>query len=199
MGSVELKSRLLLSDHIALEPLEDRHFGELEPLVSDSSLWAWWPREMVKVSWTAAFATQMEDHLQGRQIVHVVRCPNGEVAGQTCYLNARPNVRSVEIGGTWYARKFHGSCVNPAAKALLIQNAFAEGIERIEIKTDSRNAHSRAAILKLGAKFEGIFRRHMINPDGSWRDTAWYSILRDEADDVLACLNERLAAGHQSR
>ena len=84
--------------------------------------------------------------------------------------------------------------MNPTAKLLLLGHAFARGAERVELKTDALNDHSRAAILKLGAKFEGIHRRHMRRADGTLRDTAWYSVLREEWPEVKAGLEARLAA-----
>jgi RimJ/RimL family protein N-acetyltransferase len=72
--------------------------------------------------------------------------------------------------------------------------AFEAGAERVELKTDAQNAHSRAAILKLGAAFEGVHRHHMRRPWGGWRDTAWYSVLRDEWPEVRDGLMARLAA-----
>ena len=125
------------------------------------------------------------------------RLADGAVVGCTRFMDIRWRAGhdtpvEVEIGGTWYARAAQGTRVNPAAKRLLLRHAFACGAERVELKTDARNARSRAAILKLGATFEGVFRHHMRRPDGSWRDTAWYSILREEWPAVEASLNLRL-------
>ena len=84
--------------------------------------------------------------------------------------------------------------MNPTAKLLLLGNAFAQGAERVELKTDALNEHSRAAILKLGAKFEGVHRRHMRRADGTLRDTAWYSVIAEEWPAVRAGLEARSAA-----
>jgi len=124
----------------------------------------------------------------------VVRLPNGDLAGMTTLMNPRERDGGVEIGGTWYAPAAQGGAVNPSCKYLLLAHAFACGAERVELKTDALNTRSRAAILKLGASFEGIHRRHMRRPDGTLRDTAWYSILRDEWPGVKAALEARLAA-----
>ena len=72
--------------------------------------------------------------------------------------------------------------------------AFDAGAERVELKTDALNTASRAAILKMGATFEGIHRRHMIRPDGTFRDTAWYSVIRQEWPQVKAGLERRIGA-----
>ena len=79
-----------------------------------------------------------------------------------------------------------GTRVNPAAKLLLIDHAFAHGMVRVQLKTDVRNARSRAAIEKLGAIQEGVLRKHRPRPDGTWRDTVYYSILDDEWLGILA-------------
>ncbi len=116
------------------------------------------------------------------------------IVGQTCYLAIRPEHSGVEIGGTWYARAAQATAINPAAKLLLITHAFACGAERVEFKTDALNLQSRGALTKLGATFEGIFRRQMRRPNGTMRDNAYFSIVRDEWDEVRAKIETRLAA-----
>ena len=86
-----------------------------------------------------------------------------------------------------------GTVINPDAKLLLLRNAFEEaGYNRVELKTDSRNKRSNAAIRKLGAKEEGILRGHMWMPKGYWRDTVTYSILKSEWPGVKEGLLSRL-------
>jgi RimJ/RimL family protein N-acetyltransferase len=116
------------------------------------------------------------------------------IVGQSCYLNIRPHDAGVEIGGTWYRREAQGTAINPAAKLLLIEHAFACGAERVEFKTDALNAQSRAALTKLGATFEGVFRRQMRRPDGSMRDNAYFSVIREEWPALKARIGARLEA-----
>jgi RimJ/RimL family protein N-acetyltransferase len=104
----------------------------------------------------------------------------------------RPEHCGVEIGGTWYAAHAQGGIVNPTCKYLLLGHAFDSGAERVELKTDSNNVRSRAAMLKMGARFEGVHRHHMRRPDGTWRDTAWFSVLRAEWPDVREGLVRRI-------
>jgi N-acetyltransferase len=118
----------------------------------------------------------------------------GQIVGQSCYLNIRPRDAGVEIGSTWYARAAQATFVNPSCKLLLLGNAFDQGAERVELKTDALNNQSRAAMLKMGAQFEGIHRKHMRRADGSLRDTAWFSVVREEWSEVKAGLETRLAA-----
>ena len=84
--------------------------------------------------------------------------------------------------------------MNPEAKLLMLGEAFDHGFGRVKLQADALNDRSRAAILKLGAKFEGIVRRDRLRADGTWRDTAVYSILIDEWPAVRAGLEARLAA-----
>jgi RimJ/RimL family protein N-acetyltransferase len=112
--------------------------------------------------------------------------------GQTCYLAIAPEHDRVEVGGTWYAPAAQATHVSPAAKLLMLGHAFACGAERVELKTDARNMRSRNAMLKMGAQFEGIHRRHMRRRDGTRRDTAWYSVIREEWRAVKARLEARL-------
>src|SRR6185369_15773547 len=105
-----------------------------------------------------------------------------------------PAHAKLEIGGTWYAAEAQGGFVNPEAKYLLLENAFACRYNRVEFKTDSKNARSRAALTKLGAKEEGVLRGHMWVPQGYFRDSVYFSILASEWPAVKAALQRRLAA-----
>ena len=101
---------------------------------------------------------------------------SGRIVGQSCYLDIRTADRGIEIGGTWYSPMAQGTRVNPAAKLLLIDHAFANGIVRVQLKTDVLNARSRAAIEKLGARYEGALRKHRQRPG---RHVARYGVLLD--------------------
>ncbi len=188
---MNLEPHLLEDAFVRLEPLEPAHREGLRAAAHDPAIWRHWPRDMR--DWDATFDWQSGEHGAGRWIIHAVRV-GGAYVGQTCYLNIRPADSGVEIGGTWYAASHQGGATNPACKRLMIGHAFESGAERVELKTDALNARSRAAILKLGTTFEGIHRHHMRRPDGSWRDTAWYSVLREEWPGVKAGLDARLAA-----
>lgn len=99
----------------------------------------------------------------------------------------------VHLGWTMIGTRWWGTAVNPEAKLLLLTHAFEEcGFGRVRIQTDVVNERSRAAILKLGATFEGVTRRDTRRADGSWRDSAVHSILVDEWPRVRAGLRARL-------
>ena len=113
----------------------------------------------------------------------------------TRYLNIEAPHKRLEIGSTWYEPSVWAGAVNPECKLLLMRHAFeALKFHRVEYKTDARNARSRAAIAKLGATQEGIFRKHMIMADGqsAIRSSSRSSTRTGPA--VKAGLEKRLAA-----
>ena len=121
---------------------------------------------------------------------------SGRAIGSTRFGNIVPEHKRIEIGWTWISPQFQRSAVNTEAKFLMLRYAFERlGCNRVELKTNSLNMRSRNAILRIGAKEEGTLRSHMINPDGTLRDTVYYSILAPEWPDVRARLEARLARG----
>ena len=105
----------------------------------------------------------------------------GELVGTTSFYEIDPVLRSIAIGHTWVARRFWRTGVNTESKLIMMSRAF-EGLEaeRLVWHTDIRNIRSQAAIERLGAQREGVLRHHRIRPDGSWRDTVQYAMLREE-------------------
>jgi RimJ/RimL family protein N-acetyltransferase len=119
----------------------------------------------------------------------------GRAIGSTSYYDIRPSHLGLEIGFTWYGASARGTAVNPESKRLLLAHAFeALNAERVAFRTDARNQRSRRAIAKLGATEEGVLRHHLLMHDGAWRDTVYFSILRDEWPSVRASLDARLRA-----
>jgi len=100
---------------------------------------------------------------------------------------------AAHVGWTAYAPEVWGTRVNAETKRLVLASAFDNGFERVRLQADVLNERSRAAILRLGARFEGVLRHTQLRADGTWRDTAVYSILREEWPAVRAGLDERLA------
>lgn len=117
----------------------------------------------------------------------------GRLMGSTRYGNIDRTHRRVEIGWTWVAREWQRTAVNTEAKYLLLKHAFESlGCIRVELKTDSLNERSRAAILRIGAREEGIFRNHMITASGRIRDTVYFSIVASEWPGAKARLESML-------
>jgi RimJ/RimL family protein N-acetyltransferase len=119
---------------------------------------------------------------------------DGVVVGATKLGDLDLENESAHLGWTAYDPRVWGTAVNPETKLLVLGLAFDHGFGRVKLQADAVNMRSRAAIEKLGARFEGVLRRHKRRPDGTWRDTAVYSIVVDEWPDVRAGLEERLAA-----
>lgn len=176
---------------VELVPLAEGHRAGLAEASADPAIWRHWARPVLKLGWDATMDWQMQEQAAGRWLLHTVFV-EGKIVGQTCYLTIRPEHAGVEIGGTWYAPHAQGGRINPTCKLLMLDHAFACGAERVEFKSDIQNTRSRAAIEKLGAAFEGIHRHHLRRVDGTWRDTAWYSILREEWGRVREGLLARL-------
>ncbi len=192
MRAMDLAARILERGRVRLEPFaEDHRAGLIAAAEADLSIFQHIPFGVAERGYSAWFDLLRADQAAGRSIPHAVFL-DGAVVGQSCYLNIRPRDAGVEIGSTWYVRAAQGGIVNPSCKLLLIGNAFDQGAERVELKTDALNAHSRGAMLKMGAQFEGIHRRHMRRADGTLRDTAWFSVIREEWPAVRAGLEARV-------
>lgn len=110
---------------------------------------------------------------------------SGTIAGSTRYGNLDERNKKVEIGWTWIAEEFHNTGLNKAMKFLMLQYAFETlDMNRVEIKTNEKNERSRRAIESIGGRFEGILRSHMVNSDGTVRNTVYYSIIKEEWPEV---------------
>ena len=131
---------------------------------------------------------------QGSRIAWAVRrLSDGKVVGTTSLYEIKPDYRRCEIGSTFYRPEARGGPVNPSCKRLLLGHAFDSGAVRVEIITDAINPGSQAAIRKLGARDEGILRKHKITFKGRIRDTAQFAVLDDDWPEVRARLDARLA------
>jgi N-acetyltransferase len=192
---MQLTAATLTHARVRLEPFEERHrAGLTDAAHKDVSIFAHMPFPIAERGYGAWFDWLRAEQAEGRWIPHAVIAPDGRIVGQSCYLVIRPEHSGVEIGGTWYARDAQGTAINPAAKLLLLGHAFACGAERVEFKTDALNAQSRAALGKLGAVFEGIFRRQMRRPNGTMRDNAYFSVIRDDWPALRERIEARIAA-----
>ncbi|MDM7991255.1 GNAT family protein [Arthrobacter sp. zg-Y877] len=150
------------------------------------------------------FTAWAQAHYRWDELPFAVRLLNGNGAGPVVGTSSLADLdlpgEAAQLGWTAYAPAVWGSAVNAETKLLLLGYAFAAGFGRITLQADSRNDRSRAAISGIGAVFEGIRRRDKLRADGSWRDTAVYSILSREWPAVRAGLErrlDRLAAGRQ--
>jgi RimJ/RimL family protein N-acetyltransferase len=130
----------------------------------------------------------------GLRIAHaVIEKSTNKAIGTTSLMDLKTSPHMLEIGSTFYAKEYWRSFVNTECKLMMLTEAFeSRRVERVYFKTDSLNERSRNAILRIGARFEGILRHHMKRPDGTWRDSAYFSILKDEWPTVKANLQNKL-------
>ena len=178
VGPVVLEGR-----HVRLEPLQKAHRAGLAAVGLDEELWRWIPTPMRTVEEMAAYiATALQEQARGASLPFAqVEKASGRVIGSTRFANIERMHRRVEIGWTWVARAWQRTAINTEAKYLLLRHAFETlGCIRVELKTDSLNERSRAAILRIGAREEGIFRNHMITASGRYRHSVYFSIIDSE-------------------
>ena len=186
---------------IRLEPLLDEHLPELYRAIGAPEVFAggWGGGPAGHCATEAEFVDFARGYFAwGRSNVYAVRIASGPDAsalvGTSTLGDFDEANEHAHIGWTAYSPEVWATAVNPEAKLLMLGEAFERGFGRVKLQADSLNDRSRAAIAKLGARFEGIVRRDRPRADGSWRDTAVYSILIDEWPDVRAGLQARLAA-----
>lgn len=146
----------------------------------------------------AAFAEwaprNMPHEVGNTYVARLVAGPDaGVVVGASSLTDFDLANEHAHIGYTAWDPRVWAGPVNPEAKLLMLGEAFGHGFGRVKLQADVLNERSRGAMLKLGARFEGIVRRDRVRADGSWRDTAVYSILVDEWPAVKAGLEARLA------
>jgi N-acetyltransferase len=143
----------------------------------------------------AEWAWRSMPHERGSTYVaRLVAGPDaGTVVGASTLTDFDLELEHAHIGYTAWDPRVWAGPVNPEAKLLMLGTAFDHGFGRVKLQADALNERSRGAILKLGATFEGIVRRDRPRADGSWRDTAVYSILIDEWPAVKVGLEARLA------
>lgn len=182
-------------EHVRLEPLSLEHYADLSQVGLDE--------ELVRITQSYAptpdglrayIQKALQRQAQGSALPFaVIAKAAGRAIGSTRYEAIDRANKRLEIGWTWYGRAFQRTAVNTECKYLLLRHAF-ETLDciRVEFKTDVLNERSRAALARIGAKEEGVFRHHRIMPDGRVRDTVYFSIIDDEWPRVKARLESML-------
>jgi RimJ/RimL family protein N-acetyltransferase len=185
----------LEGQQVRLEPLTAAHEAALNAAAADGELWNSTVTIVPSPAEMAAYiAAALAAQAQGHELPFVIiREPTGQVVGTTRFYFIDRENRHVEIGYTWLAASAQRSAVNTEAKLLLLAHAFELwGCIRVAFITDVLNQRSRAAILRLGAKEEGILRNHLIMPGGRYRDSVCFSIIEAEWPEVKARLEGKL-------
>ena len=203
----------LESAEVVLEPLAPHHAPDLARASADGDLSKLWVtsvptpegmEEAIAARLRAQAAGQLtpfaviaktQGEAVGSAVGETVGKAVGKAVGMTSYLNSVPNVKRVEIGGTWYAQSVQRTAINTRCKRLLLAHAFEDlGCIAVEFRTHFFNQRSRRAIERLGAKLDGILRNHY-DPAGNMRDTCVYSVIAGEWPAVKRNLDFMLSRG----
>lgn len=194
-SSIMLDSVTLEGAHVRLEPLTMEHLDDLCDVGLNPVIWRMAGRAM-------ATREDMQRYIEEAFLPETagVALPfatidkaTGKAVGSTRYGNIALPHKRLEIGWTWIGKPFQRTHINTEAKYLMLRHAFETlGLNRVELKANAKNEQSRRAMERIGAKYEGVLRRHIILPDGTVRDTVYYSFVRDEWAGVKAALEEAL-------
>ena len=217
---MEISPVTLEGQHVRLEPLSTTHEESLIAAASDGELWNSTVTIVPTRDTMAAYIeAALRGQTEGNELPFVIirktsgevaesdalaresaSAPStramddkGEVVGSTRFYYIKPADRCVSIGYTWLSKSAQRTTVNTESKLLLLTHAFEHWqCIRVELVTDVLNQQSRTAILRLGAKEEGILRNHMIMPNGRIRDSVIFSIISEEWTEVKARLKSKL-------
>ena len=188
----------LVGATVVLEPLAPEHEEGLFDAAGDVRIWRWTTTNAGASpdAFRAWFDAALSRSAAGLEAAFaVLRAGDLAPLGSTRYLTLRREHRGLEIGHTWLTPSAWGTGANAEAKLLLLGHAFeALGCMRVEFKTDARNERARRALEALPARFEGVFRKHMLVRAGEVRDSAYYAITDDEWPHVRRRLEHRLAS-----
>jgi RimJ/RimL family protein N-acetyltransferase len=182
---------VLEGGRVRLEPLRRDHLADLALVAFDPPLWRW---TIMGEQDPAGLERWVETALANAEAgterpFATIDLASGRAVGSTRFMSIVPEHRRLEIGWTWIGSVYQRTGANREAKLLQLTHAFETlGANRVEFKTHVRNERSRAALEGIGATFEGIFRQHTIMPDGSLRDSAWFSVISPEWPAVKAAL-----------
>lgn len=197
--SMPIERVTLRGRHVLLEPLDQAHLPGLRSAIEDGNLWTI-PVTVVPHpddlnDFFAKANTQYEAQIE-RQFA-TIDLATGTVVGSTRFMNINREHRRVEIGFTFIAKSWQRTHINTEAKYLMLSHAFEQWeCARVELLTDALNTRSRQAILRIGAKEEGILRNHMIMRDGRRRDSAIHSVVAEEWPVVKRLLEKKLSANY---
>lgn len=184
----------LTGTRIRMEPLGEVHLDDLSRVAFDAAAWRWTIARPMDAAGLRAWLDQaLANAVAGLEVPFAtIDLASGRAIGSSRFMSIASEHRRLEIGWTWVGTAFQRTGANREAKLLQLAHAFETlGAERVEFKTHARNLASRAALLGIGATFEGVLRHHTIMPDGSNRDSAFYGVLAGEWPSVKARLTAK--------
>lgn len=192
---------VLSGEHVQLVPLTAMHAPDLFEAAADPEIWRYLPVALPKTlsDMQTLVDGAAREVASGVSVAFATLDPRtGRAVGSTRYLDIRPRDRGVEIGWTWLARAAWRTPINTECKYLLLRHAFDDlRALRVQLKTDNRNERSKAAIVRIGAKPEGVLRCDRVLSDGYVRDSAYFSVVHHEWPAVKSALEQKLGrSGH---
>jgi RimJ/RimL family protein N-acetyltransferase len=185
----------LVGENVRLEPLSSAHYEQLAIAGADPAIWTFTATKHHEPGSMQSFIDAALAQSAERKAVPFafIDIPSETAAGSARLISMDPANRRLEIGNTWIGTNFQRSYINGEAKLLHLWYAFEVlGCRRVEFKTDAANTRSRAAFAKMGAVEEGVFRKHMIYPDGRNRDSVYFSVIDEDWPKVRDNLEGRL-------
>lgn len=180
---MEFKNSTLKGKRVQLEPLTEDHKESLCKAISDGELWDLHVTLVPHTKDIDSFiANALAAFKSGDGITYaIIDKSSNTVAGSTRFMKANLPYKRVEIGFTFLGESWQRTSINTETKLLMLTHAFEEmNLNRVELLTDYLNVKSRNAILRIGAKEEGVLRNHMVMPDGRVRDSVIYSVIKNE-------------------
>lgn len=189
MGSAELFNprQILETDRVLLRVLQKKDRPALQQLTGDKEIWQFFTSDLSDEKQLQEWVDEALNQFEAGQRVPfvIIDKERDQIIGSTSYGNISPKDKRLEIGFTWLGKSYQGKGYNKHCKYLLLQQAFDFlNFERVEFKTDVLNKQSRGALLKIGAFEEGILRSHTLMPKNRRRDTIYYSLLKEEWNDI---------------
>tara|TARA_R110001583_G_scaffold38455_1_gene124279 strand:+ start:9078 stop:9662 length:585 start_codon:yes stop_codon:yes gene_type:complete len=186
----------LATDKVTLRPLTIEDVDAFYQAGAFPELWQWsLPNQCISKAQCTAWLIDSEEMVaQGQQVVFaIIDNQSGALVGSTRYCAINRADRSLEIGFTFITPRYQRTYINTHAKYCLLTHAFESlNAIRVQFKTHENNQSSRQAISRIGASFEGILRNQKILPDGSFRNSAFFSIISNEWADVKQLLSQKL-------
>ena len=192
---MKIQQIILEGEFIRLESLKMEHLDALCEIGLEEEIWRWNPAAVESHGDMKRYVeTALAEQKRGVSLPFaIVEKSSGKIIGSTRFGNIDVKNRRVEIGWTWIASNWQRTFVNTEAKLLMLAHAFETWkCVRVELKTDLLNEKSKNAILRLGAKQEGILRQHIITKTKRLRDTVYFSILDSEWHDIKLNLKTKL-------
>jgi len=180
---------------VNLLPLEEKHFDELHRAASDKRIWEFYTGDWsVRETFNRVYNGSLKKRDKGIEYPFVIQLKSsGNIIGSTRLMDIGAYDKRLEIGGTWMMPAYWATAINPDCKLTLLTFCFETlKAKRVQLKTQHDNMRSRKAIEKIGGRFEGILRKHMLKDDGTFRSSAYFSILDDEWNDVKPGLEKLL-------